>query len=60
MKERAGDPDIRRYYEQTDAEADRLVRSGGWSAGPGGEVGEVEARGDHAADQDLLSADRPG
>ncbi len=27
MKERAGDPDIRRYYEQTDAEADRLVRS---------------------------------
>ena len=27
MKERAGDPDIRRYYEQADAEADRLVRS---------------------------------
>jgi hypothetical protein len=28
-KERAGDPDVRRYYEQTDAEADRLLRSGG-------------------------------
>ena len=43
--------------------ADRPVRACtlvGWSAEPGGEVGEVEARGDHAADQDLLNASRPG